>query len=120
MVKCTLSKITIYFTLILYSKQQANLQTQQLSQSGQNSLLTPEIKTEPDFKPTNPTEFLENPLSESQNNMKETRSKIGVPSMQNNNYNVADYRSLVKTLVCGVKTITWGCAACKVFSICNN
>ena len=26
-----------------------------------------------------------------------------------NNLNVAEYRSLVKTLVCGVKTITWGC-----------
>lgn len=26
---------------------------------------------------------------------------------------VTDYRSLVKTLVCGVKTITWGCTACK-------
>lgn len=27
--------------------------------------------------------------------------------------NVAEYRSLVKTLVCGVKTITWGLASCK-------
>lgn len=26
---------------------------------------------------------------------------------------VAEYRSLVKTLVCGVKTITWGLASCK-------
>lgn len=26
-------------------------------------------------------------------------------------YNVADYRNLVKTLVCGVKTITWGCSS---------
>lgn len=30
------------------------------------------------------------------------------------NLNIAEYRSLVKTLVCGVKTITWGCASCKV------
>lgn len=29
------------------------------------------------------------------------------------NLNVAEYRSLVKTLVCGVKTITWGLASCK-------
>lgn len=28
-------------------------------------------------------------------------------------YNITECRSLVKTLVCGVKTITWGCAACK-------
>lgn len=38
-------------------------------------------------------------------------SSIGFPPP--NNLNVAEYRSLVKTLVCGVKTITWGCAGCK-------
>lgn len=42
------------------------------------------------------------------------KSKIGFPSSQMNNLNVGDYRTLVKTLVCGVKTITWGCASCKV------
>ncbi|KAL9705143.1 hypothetical protein quinque_008661 [Culex quinquefasciatus] len=36
---------------------------------------------------------------------------IGFP--QPNNLNVTEYRSLVKTLVCGVKTITWGCPAAK-------
>ncbi|XP_046480160.1 transformation/transcription domain-associated protein [Neodiprion pinetum] len=41
------------------------------------------------------------------------KSKFGFPPSQAMNYNVADYRSLVKTLVCGVKTITWGCANCK-------
>ncbi|XP_015602005.1 transformation/transcription domain-associated protein [Cephus cinctus] len=41
------------------------------------------------------------------------KSKFGFPASQATNYNVADYRSLVKTLVCGVKTITWGCANCK-------
>ncbi|XP_066597811.1 transformation/transcription domain-associated protein isoform X1 [Prorops nasuta] len=41
------------------------------------------------------------------------KSKFGFPSPQAMNYNVADYRSMVKTLVCGVKTITWGCANCK-------
>ena len=29
-------------------------------------------------------------------------------------FSITECRSLVKTLVCGVKTITWGCAACKV------
>ncbi|CAH2988559.1 unnamed protein product [Chilo suppressalis] len=43
----------------------------------------------------------------------EEKSKIGFPSSQMNNLNVGDYRTLVKTLVCGVKTITWGCASCK-------
>ena len=28
-------------------------------------------------------------------------------------YSVTDCRSLVKTLVCGVKTITWGIASCR-------
>ena len=28
-------------------------------------------------------------------------------------YSITECRSLVKTLVCGVKTITWSCAACK-------
>lgn len=31
-----------------------------------------------------------------------------------NNYTVVDCRSLVKTLVCGVKTITWGIGTCKM------
>ncbi|XP_019648042.1 PREDICTED: transformation/transcription domain-associated protein-like [Branchiostoma belcheri] len=32
---------------------------------------------------------------------------------QFNNFSVSDCRSLVKTLVCGVKTITWGAQSCK-------
>ncbi|XP_053690427.1 transcription-associated protein 1 [Sabethes cyaneus] len=39
-------------------------------------------------------------------------TSIGFP--QPNNLNVTEYRSLVKTLVCGVKTITWGCPAAKI------
>ncbi|KAJ0181684.1 hypothetical protein K1T71_002406 [Dendrolimus kikuchii] len=46
-------------------------------------------------------------------NKTEEKSKIGFPTSQMNNLNVGDYRTLVKTLVCGVKTITWGCASCK-------
>lgn len=38
-------------------------------------------------------------------------SSIGFPAPPN--LNVVEYRSLVKTLVCGVKTITWGLASCK-------
>ncbi|XP_044007561.1 transformation/transcription domain-associated protein isoform X2 [Aphidius gifuensis] len=41
------------------------------------------------------------------------KSKFGFPQPQVANYNIAEYRALVKTLVCGVKTITWGCANCK-------
>ncbi|XP_068621131.1 transcription-associated protein 1 isoform X2 [Battus philenor] len=46
-------------------------------------------------------------------NKSEEKSKIGFPSSHLSNLNVGDYRTLVKTLVCGVKTITWGCASCK-------
>ena len=40
-------------------------------------------------------------------------TKAGVLGNQAPNYTVPDCRSLVKTLVSGVKTITWGTASCK-------
>ncbi|KAL7293008.1 hypothetical protein TKK_0013455 [Trichogramma kaykai] len=51
---------------------------------------------------------------------KETKSRFGFPQNPNQNYNLVDYRSLVKTLVCGVKTITWGCANCKTGELGQN
>lgn len=36
-----------------------------------------------------------------------TKPKFGSPSHQNQNFSVQDYKQLVKTLVCGTKTITW-------------
>ncbi|XP_047506869.1 transcription-associated protein 1 isoform X1 [Pieris napi] len=65
---------------------------------------TVEVKVEEE-KPT--TDFLDSL------NKVEEKSKIGFPTSQMSNLNVGDYRTLVKTLVCGVKTITWGCASCK-------
>lgn len=65
----------------------------------------------PDTKPST-TEDVKPNITELQDE-KETKTKFGFPSLQNQNCNVVDYRSLVKTLVCGVKTITWGCANCK-------
>ena len=41
------------------------------------------------------------------------QSKIGFMASQGPTCSVADCRSLVKTLVSGVKTITWGAASCK-------
>ncbi|XP_077870553.1 transformation/transcription domain-associated protein [Saccoglossus kowalevskii] len=41
------------------------------------------------------------------------KSYLPPSSTQYNNYSVSDCRSLVKTLVCGVKTITWGVGSCK-------
>lgn len=47
------------------------------------------------------------------------KSKFGFPQQQMS-YNVADYRNLVKTLVCGVKTITWGCSSININEVCRN
>lgn len=81
---------------------------QQQQQSPSATPATPtavDIKIEPDLKP----ETLESALN---GNGKEEKPRFGFNQAQN--YNVADYRSLVKTLVFGVKTINWGCTTCKV------
>ncbi|XP_038044323.1 transformation/transcription domain-associated protein-like isoform X2 [Patiria miniata] len=46
----------------------------------------------------------------------DSKAKTYVPSSfsQYSNYSVTDCRNLVKTVVCGVKTITWGVSACKI------
>ncbi|XP_012269997.1 transformation/transcription domain-associated protein isoform X2 [Orussus abietinus] len=59
------------------------------------------------------TEDIKQTIAELNEEKDAGKSKFGFPASQASNYNVADYRSLVKTLVCGVKTITWGCANCK-------
>ena len=43
----------------------------------------------------------------------EKKAKFGFPASQAQNYTVGDCRALVKTLVCGVKTITWGLTSTK-------
>ncbi|XP_052224459.1 transformation/transcription domain-associated protein-like isoform X9 [Dreissena polymorpha] len=61
------------------------------------------------------------PLGSVSADIKETSSskedkpphRFGVTPSQYNTYSVADCRGLVKTLVCGVKTITWGIVSCK-------
>ena len=47
-------------------------------------------------------------------NKEDIKQKLGLPAPPATNYSVTDCRSLVKTLICGVKTITWGCASNKV------
>lgn len=42
------------------------------------------------------------------------KTKFGFPASQANSYTVSDCRSLVKTLVGGVKTVTYGCAVPRV------
>ena len=46
----------------------------------------------------------------------EKKAKFGFPASQAQNYTVGDCRALVKTLVCGVKTITWGLTSTKAES----
>ncbi|KAJ8314001.1 hypothetical protein KUTeg_008562 [Tegillarca granosa] len=45
------------------------------------------------------------------------QNRFGVTPSQYNIYSVNDCRSLVKTLVCGVKTITWGIVSCKAAGV---
>ena len=45
---------------------------------------------------------------------KDDKPKFGFPASPAVNYSVTDCRSLVKTLVCGVKTITWGIPSLKL------
>ena len=73
---------------------------------------TPDIKSEPgDIKPApSPASTTAGPEKDSET---EKKTKFGFPQSQASNYSVSDCRSLVKTLVCGVKTITWGLANTK-------
>ncbi|KAI1279605.1 Transformation/transcription domain-associated protein [Halotydeus destructor] len=45
---------------------------------------------------------------------KDDKQKFGFPAGPANNFTVADCKSLIKTLVCGVKTITWGIPSYKM------
>ena len=59
----------------------------------------PEMKTEESVAVAAASSLLGSP---------EHKAKFGFPASQAQNYTVSDCRALVKTLVCGVKTITWG------------
>ena len=72
---------------------------------------TVEIKTE-DVKSA--MEKQQQQQHEQQSEEEAKKSKFGFPASQAANYSVSDCRALVKTLVCGVKTITWGCTTVKV------
>ena len=50
----------------------------------------------------------------------EKKAKFGFPASQAQNYTVGDCRALVKTLVCGVKTITWGLTSTKTDTPANS
>ncbi|XP_049825027.1 transcription-associated protein 1 isoform X2 [Aethina tumida] len=94
----------------------SNEQRQQQYQQQQQQQTAETVKTEEGVTTKqNVAEQLESALASTQPANppeKEKASRFGFP--QNNNHNVADYRSLVKTLVCGVKTIAWSLPSCKI------
>ena len=64
---------------------------------------TPDIKTEPvDIKPA-PSPASTSAITQDKDSDSEKKTKFGFPQSQSANYSVSDCRSLVKTLVCGVK-----------------
>ncbi|XP_054724829.1 transformation/transcription domain-associated protein-like [Uloborus diversus] len=69
-----------------------------------------EVKTEPKDGAEQKVTFQTGGLLDN----KEEKTKFGFPASHAAAYSIADCRSLVKTLVCGVKTVTWGVTACKV------
>ncbi|QQP58073.1 Transformation/transcription domainassociated proteinlike [Caligus rogercresseyi] len=80
------------------------------------------VKTEDIKPPLTPASSFEakTPAEEEQTQTLLKKCKFGFPPSQANNYTVADCRGLVKTLVCGVKTITWGCTNVKTELISQN
>ncbi|GFX64441.1 hypothetical protein TNCV_4043311 [Trichonephila clavipes] len=67
-----------------------------------------EIKTEP--KEENKNNFQSGGLSD----MKEEKTRFGFPTSQATSYSVTDCRSLVKTIICGAKSVAWSIQICKV------
>ncbi|XP_050299225.1 transcription-associated protein 1 isoform X2 [Anthonomus grandis grandis] len=97
----SISKIQLPILIARSEQRKAEMSQSQTNSVSQQPILSTQSGT--DVK-TEPTESLDS-LSGSQPAEKETKSRFGAP--QPINFNVSDYRSLVKTLVCGVKTITW-------------
>lgn len=80
-------------------------QTTQPSSGSLSTPSTPATPSGPDVK----QESKEDTKSAIGEKDEEKKCKFGFPTSQASSYTVADCRALVKTLVCGVKTATWGC-----------
>lgn len=97
---------------VLMAKHKAFQQQQQMQQSLPPSTPTtpipdPEIKPEIKNEESTSTPAAAAPSNQATSSP-EKKAKFGFPASQAQNYTVGDCRALVKTLVCGVKTITWG------------
>ncbi|XP_052826902.1 transformation/transcription domain-associated protein [Octopus bimaculoides] len=98
----TITKIQLPQILQKCRQSQLNAEKCAADSNAKPDVKTPEITTV-DVKPI----LLE--IKEKE----EKTARFGVSATPYTTYSVADCRSLVKTLVCGVKTITWGLIACK-------
>ncbi|KAG8269636.1 hypothetical protein J6590_103438, partial [Homalodisca vitripennis] len=99
---------------ILIQKSKAQQATAPAQTSATTQSIADSVKTE-DGKPsiTSPPTIIE-PLATAKTEERDAgKSKFGFPPSLASSYTVADCRSLVKTLVCGVKAITWRCASFK-------
>lgn len=104
-------------TMVLKFKTIAKLQLPVLTAKAkaQLALPAPEVPTAEDIKPVvNPvSNLIESPAKAT---TEKPKPKLGISSSPAANYNVNDCRSIVKILICGVKTVTMGLAASKVNS----
>ncbi|XP_076072619.1 transformation/transcription domain-associated protein-like isoform X5 [Mytilus galloprovincialis] len=81
-------------------------------------VLEPQKQPSPDTVLDNklPSSLLNDPSSKDKDDKvwpDKSTNRFGITPGQTSTYTVNDCRSLVKTLVCGVKTITWGIVSCK-------
>ncbi|XP_074624680.1 transformation/transcription domain-associated protein-like isoform X2 [Acropora palmata] len=74
----------------------------------------PSTSTGPSSTSTAPSGELQSLEKQDQDQAKKTTASSPAGRSPTNTFSVPDCRSMVKTLVCGVKTITWGAGSCKV------
>ncbi|KAK2564815.1 Transformation/transcription domain-associated protein [Acropora cervicornis] len=74
----------------------------------------PSTSTGPSSTSTAPSGELQSLEKRDQDQAKKTTASSPAGPSPTNTFSVPDCRSMVKTLVCGVKTITWGAGSCKV------
>uniref|UniRef100_A0A8D8TZY5 Transformation/transcription domain-associated protein n=1 Tax=Cacopsylla melanoneura TaxID=428564 RepID=A0A8D8TZY5_9HEMI len=103
-------------TMVLKFKTIAKLQLPVLTAKAKAQLALPAAEMTPtteDIKPViNPlTNLIESPAKAG---MEKQKPRLGISSSPAANYNVNDCRSIVKILICGVKTVTMGLAASSV------
>ncbi|KAI5754015.1 hypothetical protein M8J77_005069 [Diaphorina citri] len=105
-------------TMVLKFKTIAKLQLPVLTAKAKTQLALPAPElpsTTEDVKPVvNPQTNLIDSPAKTTAGVEKQKPKLGISNSPAANYNVNDCRSIVKILICGVKTVTMGLAASKV------